>query len=152
MVVGNQVNVIKNLQKPSLIKRTNSSISMIPQLENDKTKKRISFQEGGNQHITNTDKDKQNLEEASNSDFKENKMHRISEERKDDIIDSSMKVEEPIIEMVNDKAPTTRKKAFLVSQLGIDNPTFHDENSSYVLDTLTLTTNRLNSSDCSAKL
>jgi len=85
------------------------------------------------------------------------KMDRISEEQKGDLTVSSCSSagerKQDLEDLIsNMKAPSQRKKAFLVSQLGIDNPTFQDGTSSYTLDPVTLGVSRLNSSDDCVRL
>ena len=121
---------------------------------NGKQAKRISFLDDQN----NFHEDETESNKKKTSDVKCNGVGPITEETKDDsTISSTVSSYENNFGTFNDgtdeKPPYLRKKAFLLSQLGgIDNPTFQDENSSYVLDKLTLTTNRLNSNDCSVKL
>ena len=153
---ANQFRVLKTGMKPSLYRRSDTSVSMVSQLGNEKPTKKISFLEDLGHHGINSDETTPNSNRQNKSSFKENTIHRISEERQEDMTISSTNIKDQNVMMAynitNVTAPTLRKKAFLVSQLGIDNPTFHDEHSSYVLDKLTLQTNRLNSTDCSVKL
>ena len=156
---ASQITVTKNEKKPSFLRRSNTSVStnsIYSQSANEKSNKRISFQENKDHPKTSFDFSKPHADQAKESGFKELKMQRISEERGGDLSFSSQSSrdrEEPLNEVITDiKVPHERKRAFLVSQLGVDNPTFHDETSSYVLDTLTLTTNRLNSQDVCEKL
>ena len=121
---------------------------------NEKHAKRISFL--GEQDNLTEDESEPNKKNVSGVKCIE--IDPITEETRDDSgISSTVSNYENNFGTFSDdtdgKPPYLRKKAFLLSQLGgIDNPTFHDENSSYVLDKLTLTTNRLNSNDCSEKL
>ena len=146
----------KNEKKSSLYRRSDTSISLVTQLGTEKSTKRISFEDDQDRRNMNSDETERNSNQPNKSNFKDKTIHRISEERPEDLTISATTLKDESVMMdyniTNINAPIVRKKAFLISQLGIDNPTFHDENSSYVLDTLTLTTNRLNSSDCSVKL
>merc|ERR1712179_252144 len=115
----------------------NSTTSVSFQLPNDKTTRRVS------------------IKDASSNDEKVpgiTKMDRISEEQKGDLTISSCSSAGEIKNCLEDvisntKAPSQRKKAFLVSQLGIDNPAFQDGSSSFSLDPVTLNVSRLNSTD-----
>lgn len=145
--------MLKNGKKRSVYRRSDTTISLGSTLGDEKSTKKISFQEDIEK--MHSDERAPNSNQPNKSNFKEGTIHRISEERPEDMtISSSTTLKDQMMSynITNVTAPMMRKKAFLVSQLGIDNPTFHDENSSYVLDTLTLTTNRLNSTDCSVKL
>ena len=150
-----QIKVNKNENRPSIFKKTNSSTSIISQLANEKANKRISFQGDNEDHIINFEGTTPTSDKIEGS-FKEHKMHRISEERRGDFTVSSTSSVEPRPSLDNiiseTRGPNERKKAFMVSQLGVDNPTFNDGNSSYVLDPMTMTTNRINSYDECEKL
>ena len=126
------------------------------QLPNDKTTRRVSIKEDDDVHIVDFDA----IKDSSSNDEKVpaiTKMDRISEEQKGDLTISSCssagEIKNCLEDMIsNTKAPNQRKKAFLVSQLGIDNPTFLHESSSYSLDPVTLNISRLNSTDDSVRL
>ena len=156
---ANQVNQIilnKNEKRPSVYNRTNSTTSVSFQLPKDKTNRRVSIKEDEDVHIVDFDA----IKDASSNDDKVpgiTKMDRINEEQKGDLTISSCSSagerKDCLEDMIsNIKAPSQRKKAFLVSQLGIDNPTFQDGSSSYSLDPVTLSISRLNSSDDSVRL
>merc|ERR1712218_313701 len=151
----NEVKIGINPKKSSLLKRTSTSFSVgSAPVGNEKQNKRISFL-GDNDNLTS---DATGSNKKNGSGVIYNSIAPITEEtRSDSGISSTVSNYESNFgtfnEDVDENPPYLRKKAFLLSQLGgIDNPTFHDDNSSYVLEKLTLTTNRLNSHDGSEKL
>ena len=103
------------------------------------------------------DSTKLNKTETKEPCAKDTKLKRISEISRGESTSSTSSADDGntnFQEVVHEitTASTERKKAFLVSQLGIDNPTFHDADASYVLDPSNLTTSRLNSNDDSERL
>ena len=146
----------KNEQRPTAYNRTNSTNSVSFQLPKDKVNRKVSIKEDDDVHIVDFDA----IKDSSTNDVKSNgvaKMDRISEEQKGDLTISSCSSagerKEGLEDIIsNMKAPSQRKKAFLVSQLGIDNPVFQDGSSSYSLDPVNLSVSRLNSSDDCVKL
>ena len=126
------------------------------QLAKDQGNRKVSINEKEDVHVVDFDA----IKDESSNDTKVNgvtKMDRISEEQKGDLTVSSCSSagerKQGLEDLIsNMKAPSQRKKAFLVSQLGIDNPTFQDGTSSYTLDPVTLGVSRLNSSDDCVKL
>ena len=101
--------------------------------------------------VIELDSTKLNKTDTKEPSAKDTKLKRISEISRGESTSSTSSADDGhnnFQEVVHEiDAPTERKKAFLVSQLGIDNPTFHDADASYVLDPSTLTTSRLNSND-----
>lgn len=159
IAAANQVNQIilnKNERKSSAYNRTNSTSSVSFQLAKDQGNRKVSINEKEDVHVVDFDA----IKDESSNDTKANgvtKMDRISEEQKGDLTVSSCSSagerKQDLEDLIsNMKAPSQRKKAFLVSQLGIDNPTFQDGTSSYTLDPVTLGVSRLNSSDDCVRL
>ena len=146
-----QIKINKIEKRPSIFKRTTSAASIGSRFSGEKGNKRISFQDDKCQDVIELDSTKLNKIETKEPCTKDSKLKRISEISRVESTSSSSSADDchkNFHEIVHEtNAPTERKKAFLVSQLGIDNPTFHDDKASYVLDPSTLTTSRLNSND-----
>ena len=138
-------------KRPSIFKRTTSAASIGSRFSVEKGNKRISFQDDKCQDVIELDATKLNKTDTKAPCAKDSKLKRISEISRGESTSSTSSADEghknfqEVVQEIN--APTERKKAFLVSQLGLDNPTFHDADASYVLDPSTLTTSRLNSND-----